>query len=80
MKINHEVSISVGETAENFSEAARLADEQGAVVITEQGVPRYVLVEYSAVREDRTADVEELLEVSERIIRRNREAYEVLAK
>lgn len=80
MNRNPDVSVSMEKAADNFPEAARLADENGAVVITKNDVPRYLLVEYSAAQEQQTAGEDELLSASGRLIRQNIEAYEVLAE
>ena len=42
--------------------------------------PRYVLMELAQTEEEQLADNDDLLEISRRLIDRNRKAYEVLAK
>ena len=43
-------------------------------------IPRYLLIEFEKAEKEQLADNEDLLAVSKRLIAKNREAYEVLAK
>ena len=54
--------------------------ENGVAVILKNNVPRYVLVEYSQVENEQTAEDEDVLAVSRRLIAKNHRAYEKLAK
>ena len=49
-------------------------------VILKNNVPRYVLVEYSQVENEQTAEDEDVMAVSRRLIAKNHRAYEELAK
>ena len=73
MVINTDNLVSITEANQNFSRVARMVDENGAAVILKNNVPRYVLMEFSQVDED-------ILEISKRLIAKNKQAYEVLAK
>ncbi|MCQ5081148.1 type II toxin-antitoxin system Phd/YefM family antitoxin, partial [Gemmiger formicilis] len=55
-------------------------DENGAAVILKNNVPRYVLMEFSQVEDEQQAKDEDILEISKRLISKNKQAYEVLAK
>ena len=72
--------VSITEASQNFSRVARLVEENGVAVILKNNVPRYVLVEYSQVENEQTAEDEDVLAVSRRLIAKNRRAYEELAK
>lgn len=72
--------ISITEAARNFEEVARMVDQSGSVIILKNNTPRYVLMEFAQVEKEQLADSEDLLEISKRLIERNRKAYEVLAK
>ena len=72
--------VSITEASQNFSRVARLVDENGVAVILKNNVPRYVLVEYSQVENEQTAEDEDVMAVSRRLIAKNRRAYEELAK
>ena len=80
MKINTENLVSITEANQNFSRVARMADEKGSVVILKNNSPRYLLIEFSSVEKEQTAIDDDVLSVSKRLIEKNREAYEVLAK
>lgn len=80
MTINTSAIISITEANQNFSKVTRLVDEHGTAVILKNNVPRYLVIDFSKAEETKAADTEDVLALSERLIRQNREAYEVLAK
>lgn len=80
MTINTDNLVSITEANRNFSRVARMVDENGPVVILKNNSPRYLLIEFSNVEKEQTAIDEDVLSVSKRLIKKNREAYEVLAK
>ena len=80
MVINTDNLVSITEANQNFSRVARMVDENGAAVILNNNVPRYVLMEFSQVEDEQQAKDEDVLEISKRLIAKNKQAYEVLAK
>ena len=80
MTIDTNSIVSVTEANQNFSRVARMVDENGAAVILKNNVPRYVLMEFSQVEDEQQAKDEDILEISKRLIAKNKQAYEVLAK
>ena len=80
MVINTDNLVSITEANQNFSRVARMVDENGAAVILKNNVPRYVLMEFSQVEDEQQANDEDILEISKRLIAKNKQAYEVLAK
>ena len=80
MVINTDNLVSIKEANQNFSRVARMVDENGAAVILKNNVPRYVLMEFSQVEDEQQAKDEDILEISKRLIAKNKQAYEVLAK
>lgn len=80
MVINTDNLVSITEANQNFSRVARMVDENGAAVILKNNVPRYVLMEFSQVEDEQRAKDEDILEISKRLIAKNKQAYEVLAK
>ena len=78
--INTDNLVSITEANQNFSRVARMVDENGAAVILKNNVPRYVLMEFSQVEDEQQAKDEDILEISKRLISKNKQAYEVLAK
>ena len=80
MNINTKNLVSITEANQNFSKVARLVDESGAVVILKNNVPRYLVMESSAAEQEQLAADEDVMSISKRLIEKNRQAYEVLAK
>lgn len=80
MNINTNNLVSITEANQNFSRVARLVDESGAVVILKNNVPRYLVMEFSKAEQEQMASDEDVMSVSRRLIEKNRQAYEVLAK
>ena len=80
MLINTDSIVSITEANQNFSRIARLVDEKGSVIILKNNSPRYLLIDFSQAAQEQTLDNEDILTISRRIMERNREAYEVLAK
>lgn len=72
--------VSITEANQNFSKVARLVDENGSAVILKNNVPRYIIMEFSAVEEIQNAADEDIEEISRRLIEKNLEAYKELAK
>ena len=61
-------------------EVARLVDENGSAVILKNNVPRYLIVEFSQAENEQIAVDEDVMDISKRLIAKNKKAYEVLAK
>ena len=80
MNVNTSNVVSITEANQDFSKVARMVDQNGPVIIMKNNTPRYVLMEFKQEEMEQIADDEDLLEISRRLIERNREAYEVLAK
>ena len=80
MNVNTENLVSITEVNQNFSRVARMVDEKGPVVILKNNSPRYLLIEFNQAQKEQTASDEDILALSKRLIEKNREAYEVLAK
>ena len=80
MMIDSTQIISMTEANQNFSRVARLVDENGAAVILKNNTPRYVLIEFSQLESEQQANDEDVLTISKRLMTKNKDAYEVLAK
>ena len=80
MVINTDNLVSITEANQNFSRVARLVDENGAAVILKNNTPRYVLIEFSQLESEQQASDEDVLAISRRLMAKNKEAYEVLAR
>ncbi len=80
MKIDTNTMVSITEANQNFSKVARLVDEHGTAVILKNNVPRYLVIDFSRAENDSIASEEDVMNISKRLIAKNQEAYEVLAK
>ncbi len=80
MTIDTKNLVSITEANQNFSKVARLVDERGSAIILKNNVPRYLVMEFNAAEEEQFAADEDIMALSKRLIDKNREAYEVLAK
>ena len=80
MTIDTNIMVSMSEANQNFSKVARLVDERGSAVILKNNVLRYLVIDFNSAQRDAIAPDEDVLSISERLIARNREAYEELAK
>ena len=72
--------ISMTEANQNFSKVARMVDHAGSAIIIKNNKPRYLIINFEETEEMQTASNEDLIKISERLIKQNRKAYEELAK
>jgi len=80
MQINTKNLVSISEANQNFSKIARLADENGTVIILKNNIPRYVLVDFSQFEEEETIKDEEVNVIAKRLLSMHRKAFEELSK
>jgi len=80
MMVNTNNLVSITEANQNFSKVARLVDERGSAVILKNNTPRYLIIEFSQAEQLQAAEDEDAMNISARLLKQNREAYEVLAK
>ncbi|MHC1695760.1 MAG: type II toxin-antitoxin system Phd/YefM family antitoxin [Eubacteriales bacterium] len=80
MKIDTKNLVSITEANQNFSKVARLVDENGSVVILKNNIPRYLIIEFSQIEKEEGASDEDVKVISDKLIKKNLEAYKVLAK
>lgn len=72
--------ISMTEANQNFSKVARMVDQAGSAIIIKNNKPRYLIISFEETEEMLMASNEDLKNISERLIKKNRKAYEELAK
>jgi len=72
--------VSITEANQNFSRVARMVDEHGSAIILKNNSPRYLLIEFSQAEMEQAMPDEDVKSISHRIMEKNKEAYEVLAK
>ena len=80
MMINTSNIVSITEANQNFSRVARMVDEKGSAIIMKNNTPRYLLIDFSQIEQEQTMPDEDVMSISRRIMEKNKEAYEVLAK
>ncbi|MDD6383710.1 MAG: type II toxin-antitoxin system Phd/YefM family antitoxin [Selenomonadaceae bacterium] len=80
MNINTDNLIPMTEANQNFSKVARLVDQKGSVLILKNNVPRYLILDFQKIQEESTMPDEDVMAISRRLMKENKEAYEVLAK
>lgn len=80
MMVNTNTLVSLTEANRNFSKVARLVDERGSAVILKNNTPRYLVIEFSQAETVQEASDDDIVKISKRLIAKNHEAYEELAK
>lgn len=80
MMINTDQMISISEASQNFSRVARMVDQEGQAIILKNNFPRYLVIEFSQAEQEQVAADEDVRAISKRLIAKNRQAYEELAK
>ena len=80
MMINTNNLVSITEANQNFSKVARLVNAKGSAVILKNNTPRYLIIEFSQAEQLQAAEDEDVMNISARLLKKNQEAYEVLAK
>lgn len=80
MQVNVKNLVSMTEANQNFSKVAKLVDENGAVVVLRNNKPKYVILEYSQIQDERLVDSDTVENVAKEIIARHLDAFMELAK
>ena len=66
------------EANQNFSKVARLVDDNGSAIILKNNKPRYLIIDFEISESMQTASKKSVSEISKRLIKQNRKAYEEL--
>jgi antitoxin Phd len=80
MNVNINNIVPISEANQNFSKVTRMVDEQGTAVIMKNDAPRYVLIDYNLINQDKTISDDDLKVISERIMIKHIDAFRELAK
>ena len=80
MNVDTSTLVSITEANQNFSRVARLVDEKGSAVILKNNKPRYLIINFDTINEEETASDADVLDISRKLMKKNRKAYEGLAK
>ena len=80
MNIDTNTIVSMTEANQNFSMVTRIVDQYGTAVIFKNNKPRYEVKVFDDAESDEIAADENVLDVSEKLLKRNAAIYEELAK
>ncbi len=80
MMINTETIVPISAANQNFSRVAKMADENGSVVIMKNNTPRYLLIEFSKIEKYQTASTKDIDSLAEQIMNENDDVFKELAK
>lgn len=80
MLVDTKTMVSISEANQNFSKVAKLVDEKGSVVILKNNTPRYLILDLNKAEEATETSDDTVLDISNKLIAKNLEAYKVLAK
>ena len=80
MNIDTNTIVPISVANQNFSKVTRVVDEHGTAVILKNNVPRYLVIDFSKAEQEKIASTEDVFAISERLMKQNMKAYEVLAK
>ena len=80
MNIDTNTIVSMTEANQNFSMVTRIVDQYGTAIIFKNNKPRYEVKVFDDAESDKIAADEDVLDVSEKLLKRNAAIYEELAK
>lgn len=80
MIIDTDYILSMTEANRNFSRVAKMVDQNGAAIIMKNNKPRYLVIDFSEVDTMQAASDHDVSEISKKLIKQNKIAYEELAK
>ncbi|WP_461884663.1 type II toxin-antitoxin system Phd/YefM family antitoxin [Fusicatenibacter sp.] len=80
MNIDTNTLVPISVANQNFSKVARLVDQYGSAVIMKNNTPRYIIYEFNQADSVQAASDDDVLVVSEKLMKRNHHVYEELAK
>ncbi len=80
MLIDTEYIVSMTEANQNFSRVAKMVDKNGSAIIMKNNKPRYLIINFSEAETLQTAADDDVVSISRKLIRKNKKAYEELAK
>lgn len=82
MQVNLENLNPMTEANQNFSKVARMVDDKGTVVILKNNKPKYVLVDYSVIKDEEEGQIVEeqktVDQVANAILSRHLDAFKEL--
>lgn len=79
MQVDINNLVSMTEANQNFSKVARMVDEKGVAVILKNNAPRYVILDYSQIQNQKAEDIE-VEKAAAVFLAKHKKAFEELAK
>jgi antitoxin Phd len=80
MTINTENMVSITETNQNFSKVAKLVDRTGSAIVLKNNVPRYIILDFTQIKDEEFASTDEALVSARKLIKKHFPAFQELAK
>ena len=80
MNIDTNTIVSMTEANQNFSKVAKLVDKYGSALILKNNAPRYLVIDFQEADSIQDASDDDVSAISKKLLERNRQAYEELAK
>ena len=80
MTINTENMVSITETNQNFSKVAKLVDRTGSAIVLKNNVPRYIILDFTQIKDEEFASTDEALVSARKLIKKHLPAFQELAK
>lgn len=78
MNIKTQKTVSIAEANQNFSKVAKIASEEGSVIVMRNNKPEYILLKINNNQNYEIADSVEVDAISKKLIHQNMEAYKKL--
>ncbi|MCL2169323.1 MAG: type II toxin-antitoxin system Phd/YefM family antitoxin [Defluviitaleaceae bacterium] len=79
MSINVKNSVPILDVSQDFGAATRLVDENGSVVILQNGVPSYIMIEYNLAQQTIASD-EDVRRIGDAVLEEYLDSFLELAK
>ncbi len=80
MNIDTNTMVSMTDANQNFSKVARLVDQYGSAVVLKNNTPRYLIIDFAQADDLQDIADDDVLAISRKIMARNKNVYEELAK
>jgi len=78
--INTDNIVSITETNQNFSRVARLVDRTGAAVVLKNIIPRYIILDFAQINDEKSASTSEAVVSAKKHLKKHLSAFKELAK
>jgi len=80
MTINTDNIVSITETSQDFSRVAQMVDRTGAAVVLKNNVPRYIILDFTQINDEKSASTSEALASAKKHLKKHLSAFKELAK